>query len=756
MAHEDIPPAAWHTPARRRRWLTRLAHDAGVGTFYHSQEAAPGRRRREVSEGSVIAVLAAMGLPAATEAQARASLAQRRAAAGAQEVPVVTVVRQGQGPGQGQGLAVRLPAGGATAGSPPALEVTLEDGQVRTLPVLAPTGWAGLWHRVAGGRRGRVALPDDLPLGYHTIRLRGGTGEPGHLIVTPDRCVPVTGSGEPGRLGLMAQLYSVRSRRSQGVGDFTDLGQLAEWAAQQGGCDFLLVNPLCAGVPVQPYEDSPYLPGTRRFLDPLTLDAEAVLAAAQPGRRPRREPATLPDGTVVPPGGWDTRASLLDRERAMQVKDATLRQAHRLWQEAAPADQRAAFAAYQQAAGAGLRNHASYLALAAHHGPDWRAWPAELRDPAQLPEAVRVTIAPAVEYHSWLQWQCRVQLAAAQSRARAAGMTLGLLNDLPVGVHRHGSETWAGQDLFALGMSVGCPPDAYNQLGQDWDQPPWRPDALRRSGYRPFRDVLAAMLADGGGVRIDHILGLFRLWWVPAGRRPLDGAYVAQDHEALVGIAVLEAHRAGAVLIGEDLGTYERWVRGYLDERGVLGTDVVWFTAPVGDRLPGPQTWRSGTLATVTTHDAAPTAGYLAGEHVRVRSVLGLLTETFEDAWAAHVATVERWRRAFTAWGYLDATAPPAADPAAALLLAAHRYLGATPAALVCVTLADLTGDPRLQNQPGTDAEYPNWRVPLSDGQGRPVWVDDLPQRDAPALPAWRLALPVLDAARPLGAPAPR
>ncbi|MBU6148197.1 MAG: 4-alpha-glucanotransferase [Actinomycetales bacterium] len=773
MAEVDIPARAWLVPARRRRWLRRLAQHMGVAVAY----SAP-RGRRQVSAGAVISVLAALDLPAVTEAQARTSLASVRARASQRCLPPVTVLTLGTS----RLVAVRMPrtvAGEASSHlRPGAATLHLEDASVRSLPVRRPSWPALVRDRIHPATRGSayrcagtVLLPADLPLGYHTLHIDGPPTGPapagpagpapagsdpamGHVIVTPTR-LPLAAAGA--RVGIMAQLYSVRSRRSQGVGDFTDLAQLAQWAAREGGCDFLLINPVCASVPVTPYEDSPYLPGSRRFLDPLTLDA------------PRTHPSPPPPSR----GLWDTPAGLLDRDRAAAAKGTILRDAHRRWTlSAAPAEVEQ-FNDFRSRMGEGLAHHAHYMAIAARHGPDWRTWPSHLRSPGVLSAGDQASLADEVDYHCWVQWQCDRQRGQAQRTARDAGMALGIVNDLPVGVHRHGSATWAEQHMYAMTMSVGCPPDAYNQLGQDWDQPPWRPDALRESGYRPFREVVRAMVGEGGGVRIDHILGLFRLWWVPAGRLPVDGTYVTQDHEALVGIAVLEAYRAGALVIGEDLGTYEPWVRSYLTGRGVLGTDVVWFTAPDGDRMPAPDTWRRSTLATVTTHDAPPTAGFLAGEHVRVRNVLGLLTESFADSWRAHLATIDRWRRSLREAGYLvdgpgldapgldadgldaDGLDADGLDADTAMLLAAHRYLAATPAALVCVALSDLTGDRRLQNQPGTDAQYPNWRVPLSDRGGWPVWLDDLPTRDGQPIAGWRLALPVLDAVHPRGDAAP-
>jgi 4-alpha-glucanotransferase len=287
-------------------------------------------------------------------------------------------------------------------------------------------------------------------------------------------------------------------------------------------------------------------------------------------------------------------------------------------------------------------------------------------------------------------------------------------------VHPEGADAWALGDVLARGIGVGAPPDMYNQQGQNWSQPPLRPDALARAGYLPYRDMLRTVLRHAGAIRIDHILGLFRLWWIPDGAGAAQGAYVRYDHDALVGILCLEAARAGAVVIGEDLGTVEPWVRDYLSDRGVLGTSVLWFEQRDGSPLP-PEKYRRLALATVTTHDLPPTAGYLADEHVALRERLGLLTEP--------VAVVRRQaeaeRDAFI--GMLDDRGLLSEDPSEREIVEAlHRVVMQTPSVLVGVALVDAVGERRAQNQPGTSDEYPNWRVPLADGAGRLVTVDEL------------------------------
>jgi 4-alpha-glucanotransferase len=279
---------------------------------------------------------------------------------------------------------------------------------------------------------------------------------------------------------------------------------------------------------------------------------------------------------------------------------------------------------------------------------------------------------------------------------------------------------------MALGVTAGAPPDEFNQLGQDWSQPPWRPDRLDEQEYRPFRALIRAVLRHAGGVRIDHIIGLFRLWWIPRGAPPTQGTYVRYQHEAMIGIVALEAHRAGALVVGEDLGTVEPWVRDYLLLRGVLGTSILWFELDrdgTGGPLPA-ERWREYCLSSVTTHDLPPTAGYLAGEHVRLRDRLGLLTRSADEELAADRRHQAAWLAELRRVGLLGSDlADTGVDEVVGAL---HRYLGRTPSRLLAMSLVDAVGDLRTQNQPGTTNEYPNWRVPLSGPDGEKLLLEDV------------------------------
>lgn len=666
-----------------------------------------------------MSVLAAMGVDASGPERVEVSLQHAEDEPWRRVLPPVVVVRQSTG--------ATVPVH-VTDGDPVRAWVEIGAGEPdrdRQPRDVAPgTGTVDLaqvdnWDppRTVDGRqvgRATFQIPAGLPLGWHLLRTAGPSGDAtAALAVTPDRLeVPVEVTAHPG-WGLMAQLYSVRSRESWGVGDLRDLADLSWLAGQQMHAQFVLINPLHAAEPVAPMTPSPYLPTTRRFVNPLYLRVEDVHEAAYLSAADR----ALVEWSAEQARALDTDPGPIDRDTAWSAKRAALEVVFA--QPRTPARQ-AAFDEFRRLEGRGLEDFALWCALVEQHGLP--PWPADLRDPA-APGALRARteLADRIDFYCWLQWQTDEQLATAQRAAHEGGMRVGIMHDLAVGVHPNGVDTWALGDVLCRGASVGAPPDMYNQQGQDWSQPPWHPAELARVAYRPYRDLLRTVLRHAGAVRIDHIIGLFRLWWIPAGAGAAEGTYVRYDHEAMIGILALEAHRTGAMVIGEDLGTVEPWVRDYLIERGVLGTSVLWFEKePDGRPLP-PEHYRRLALSTVTTHDLPPTAGYLAEEHVALRERLGLLTEPVEQVRAAARRERTEMLEALRSRGLVGD------DPSEREIVEAlHRYVLRTPSVLVGVSLVDAVGERRAQNQPGTDTEYPNWKVPLADGSGQVVLLDDL------------------------------
>jgi 4-alpha-glucanotransferase len=681
--------------------LAQLAAAFGVATDYWDWRG----EHVVVAAETLIAVLAALDVDATTPESRRAALGRRRDAAWARVLPQYVVVRQGEQ----RTIEIHVEHGSSVNAW-----VVLEDATVH--PNLHQTeNWAP--PREIDGRlvgEASFVLPADLQPGYHSLHAyAGGREHRTELIVAPRWLGLPVGLGNRRLWGLAAQLYSVRSRRSWGVGDLTDLGELAAWAAGEHGAGFMLVNPLHAAEPVPPINPSPYLPTTRRFGNPLYLRVERVLEYAYLDEATRRKVDELAPAARA-------AVEVVDRDRAWTAKRQALEALHADGMEPG---REIAYRAFCRREGSTLDDFATWCALYEVFGADWHEWPAGMRHPrSDEVAAFAAEQAGRVDFHRWLQWVLDQQLATAQDDAARAGMDLGIVHDLAVGVSPTGADSWMWQDEFARGISVGAPPDPYAQTGQDWQQPPWRPDRLAELGYAPFRELIRAALRHAGGLRIDHVIGLFRLWWIPEQASPTEGTYVRYDHDAFIAILMVEAQRSGAVVIGEDLGTVEPWVRDYLRERGILGTSVLWFESDGGAPLP-PERWREYCLASVTTHDLPPTAGYLAGDHVRLRHQLGLLTRPLEVELADDHAQQDAWLNTLSERGLLGAHAREQQEETVRAL---HEALLAAPSRLRVLALTDAVGERRAQNQPGTQDEYPNWRVPLGGPDGRALFLEDV------------------------------
>ncbi|MCL8017952.1 4-alpha-glucanotransferase [Streptomyces sp. AS02] len=664
--------------------LSRLAELHGVATSY---EPSPDRRVTASATALTLA-LAALDIDTSTPDAVRGALAARERELRERLLPTTVVCWSGDA---GPEALAALPAGTR-------LHIETEQG-------------------------GSQAAVDQLPPGVHRLTATAPDGRTAttHLVVAPPRLPAPAGRS----YGLLVQLYSLLSRRSWGMGDLGDLAELAAWAGRALGAGFVQVNPLHAAVPGTPTDPSPYRPSSRRFPDPVHLRVEDVPEFAYVEDRERvrglLERAGRLREAVLEKG------ELIDRDAVWEAK----REALELVREVPLGPGRlAAYVDFLAREGQALEDHATWCALAEAHGSDWSRWPAGLRDP-RSPETARARreLMDRVDFHCRLAWLTDTQLTAAQRAAREAGMPVGIVHDLAVGVHPGGADAWAQQEYFAAGMSVGAPPDAFNARGQDWGLPPWRPDRLAESGYEPYRRLLRALFRSAGALRIDHVMGLFRLWWVPQGHAPTEGTYVRYDAEAMLAILVLEASRAGAVVIGEDLGTVEPGVRETLRSRGVLGTSVLWFERDWdGDGRPlPPDSWRADCLATATTHDLPPTAARLTGEHVELRDGLGLLTRPLEQERAQASADTGEWLELLSRLGLLRGShGGHCTSEEEAEIQAVHRFLLRTPARMVGVWLPDGVGDRRPQNLPGTWDQYPNWRLPIADAEGRAVTLEDL------------------------------
>jgi 4-alpha-glucanotransferase len=518
--------------------------------------------------------------------------------------------------------------------------------------------------------------------------------------------------------GFTVQLYSLRSRDSWGHGDLRDLAEFAAWSARDLGAGFVLINPLHAAEPLPPVSASPYLPMSRRWVSPLYLRIEDIPEYNSLNSAERSRVSAL----AAPLRAASRTARLIDRDAVWTAKLAALEIIRRV--PLSPA-RKAAFDEFRFRQGRPLADWAAWCALAEVHGPDYRAWPRWLRYPRSAETALwRGRLAGRAAFHAWVQWLAAGQVAAAQRAARQAGMEIGVIHDLAVGSHPGGADAWACQDALARGYTVGAPPDEFNQRGQDWTLPPWHPRRLAARGFAPLAGLFGALAGSGGGLRIDHVMGLSRLWWVPEGQPPSAGAYVYYDIDATLGALAAAAAAHGTVVIGEDLGTVEPWLRDRLASRGVLGTSMLWFERDDDGKPLPPGRWRRNCLATVSTHDMPPAAAFLDGEQVTERARLGLLARPEAEERAAAGRALDAWLAALAAEGLLAPGERPGAREFTAAL---YGYLAKTPALLIGVSLAEAAGERRPQNMPGTVTEYPNWRVPLCGPDGLPVLLEDLP-----------------------------
>lgn len=665
--------------------LAELAAAYGVATSYRDAS----ERTVEVDADVVVDVLAALDVDASSSEAVRAALAERSR----RDLPPTIVAP----------TVLELPRPG---------ELTLEDGSVRSVSALD------------------AATTADLPIGYH--RLRVGEAE-STVLVAPPRAPEV-----PCTWGWMVQVYSLHSAESWGCGDLVDLRDLLTAAAGQGA-GAVLTNPLHALRLDPTVEASPYSPSSRRFLHPVLLRVQATPAYRAAPAHVRHAVDRLAPGhdTADVRGEHDGRG-LIDYDEVWSAKRSALallrpfagsvgalpgmpdREAplvpggflappdisdaeHPTTDEALAAEHQASLAAMDP----GLRDVATWFALAERHGPEWRDWPEGLRSPdGEGIPAARAELADRIVFHAWCQYLLDVQLGEAHTAT--FGMPVGLIADLAVGCAPDGADAWALQSFLASGVHVGAPPDEFNQRGQDWSLPPWRPDRLAEAGYGPLRDMLSAVLRHADGVRIDHVAGLWRLWWIPPGRPATEGTYVSYDAEAMLAVLAIEATRAGAIVVGEDLGTVEPEVTEGLESRGMLGCAVLWFQRDDQGHLIPPQEWPGTSLGTISTHDLPTAVGFLRDEHVRAREEAGLLTDP-EGARAQS----ERERAELLALLVSQGLLAPGDTDEERIVAAMHALLARASSRIVLAAFTDVLDEPRQPNLPGTTDAYPNWRIPL-------------------------------------------
>jgi 4-alpha-glucanotransferase len=627
--------------------LHRLAEAAGISVEWEDAASAPQR----VGDESLRAVLAALGFPADSDEQIRASQATLQQEMADARLPLITA-EAGQ-PVLLNGLAGRY-------------VLTLESGAM----VAGATALNGA---------GAELPPIDEP-GYHVLQIGDARMT---IAVAPPRAYTLEDAGGGKKLwGLALQLYSLRRDGDAGIGDLAALRAFVQQAARHGA-DAVAISPVHALFCADVTRYGPYAPSNRAALN--------VLHIAQ-----GPEAAPTADG-------------LIDWPNAAAAKLQALRTAFSDFQDHASLQE------FRRESGQGLERHAIFEALCAalaERDPamlEWRNWPEEYRNPeARAVARFAEENAEAVSFHAWLQYQAANGLAEAQQAARQAGMKIGLIADLAVGTHPAGSHSWSRQDEVLGGLVVGAPPDLYNREGQSWGITAFSPRGLRHSGFAAFIDMLRHALRSAGGVRIDHVMGLARLWVIPHGLGPADGAYLKMPAQDLMRLVALESQRHQAVIIGEDLGTVPPGFQELLDGAGIAGQRVMWFERDEKAFKP-PALWTQTAVAMTTTHDLPTVAGWWRGNDIEWRERVGKAGEGHETRRQDRQAL---WA-AFQASGATDAPQP--ADTDGAAVTAACAHLGRAACTLALLPVEDMVAAVEQPNLPGADAQHPNWRRRLSE-----------------------------------------
>ncbi|WP_144137757.1 4-alpha-glucanotransferase [Paraburkholderia sp. BCC1884] len=668
--------------------------------------------------GTTLAVLLErMGLPCGNATQIRQSAAALDAELSGRKLPPLMTAEVGRG--------IALPAAAIKSGSHYRIE--LESGSIIDGRFTAPKGEEAL------------LAPIDEP-GYHTLVINDQRVT---LAVAPPRCFTVADawrtlpgnedSNAPPLWGIAAQLYGLRRTGDGGIGDYSSLAQLAVHSAQRGA-HALAVSPTHAMFSAEPERFSPYSPSSRLWLNVTHIDPAAVFGA---------DALSAALDAVQGTGTWTKLETLplIDWPNAVVLKLKILRHLYEQFckQDRARQTARALeFHGFCERAGRALEDHARFEALQADQlsqeggNGHWRNWPEALRDPRSPEvEAFAEAHRHEVDFHLFMQWLAAKGLSHAQHAANEAGMAVGLIADLAVGCDSAGSHAWSYRDDMLQGVSVGAPPDLFNQAGQAWGLTTFSPRAMRTQGFSAFIDMLRAAFAHAGGIRIDHILGLRRLWLVPEGESARHGAYLRYPLEDLLRLIALESWRHRAIVIGEDLGTVPPGFRERLDEHGLAGIRVLWFEGAHGGKgFKPPHEWDRNAVGTTTTHDLPTIAGWWRGSDITWRNRIGQTMARADGRDAEEVAQEERAHDRAELWHAFqqagvaapDVAAPP---PDSAPVDEALAFVAATPGPLVTFPLEDLLGLVEQPNLPGSIDEHPNWRRRVS------LPVDELFDDDA-------------------------
>lgn len=670
--------------------LRELAERLGILSEYVDHT---GRHVHRTSDETREAMLAVMGFDAPTEDAARGWLAELEHERRGAIVDAVRVVRRDDA--AARAIRVQLPPGMPSAD----VRVTLTE----------ETGH--VWRTDARVRRaGTIRFPTHVPYGYHCVDVelrspRAPLNARQTLIVVPSRCVtPDMLLARPG-MGVVANLYAARREHDWGAGDITTLMLLVEWSASRGAT-FVGVNPLHA-LYNRGMDISPYSPVSRLFRNPLYIDVDAVpeLASSEAAR-------SLLESTDLRERLRALRsAKYVDYDGVIEAKTRVLAELHATFLQRSQSERARDYADFVRFREPELTRFATWMAIAESAGvPDWRQWPEPLRDPdGEAVSAFRDAQQRRVDFHRWLQFELDRQIAAVATRARTLGMEVGVYQDLAIGTSVGGSDTWSNPDLFLRGACVGAPPDPYSAVGQNWGLPPLDPRALRREGYRYWIQLLRRSFEHAGALRLDHILGLFRSFWIPDGYSGVDGAYVRFPTNDLLGILALESVRHDALVVGEDLGNVPREVPPTLKKWGILSSRVLYFERDNRGFRPA-RSYPSLSLATANTHDMATIAGFWSEDDIALREQVGLVSDPKD----VKAAKAQRRRDKASLLRLVKLAPPPRYEEnhfARTLTGAVHSFLCSSPAWLVGLSYDDLVAETEPVNVPGVGPDkYPSWR----------------------------------------------
>ena len=690
--------------------LDHLAYLAGIEPHYWDIWG----NYYEISEETKRVILEALGIPAADDTAVDAGIAEIEQRPWTRIVPPVIVLHEGDE------LHVPFSVPADSLETERTARVVEENGtahELRFVPAHLPSeGVRNVGGRDTDRRWMQVTVP--LPLGYHDLVVEGSEVEPLRIVIAPHACHLPTRLAEGGKLwGITTHLYTLRSDRNWGIGDFTDLADLVDVAAEAGAAAIGL-NPLHALFAVHPEEASPYSPNSRVFLNPLFINVEAVPDFAE--CQEAQELVSKLQGELKAVRRSDVikyRAVMALKRQVLEILHDWFRANHTKDGDARAAD----FAEFRAQGGERLHRFTLFEALNEKFDPKpWPKWPAGYRSPDTKKIGEFATEnRQRLEYHEYLQWQADRQLAAAKQKAEDAGLAIGLYQDLAIGADPKGADAWSDQEAVTQAGHVGAPPDPFNMLGQDWGMPPLHPVRLRDAAYEPFVAILRANMRHAGALRIDHAMGLKHLFWIPIGSPPADGAYVEYPFEDLLGILALESHRNHCLVIGEDLGTVPEGFRERMAEMNVLSYRVLYFEK-MGDRFKGPGEYPPLALACVATHDLPTLKGFWDGSDLALKRKLKLYPSKDAEAGDADNRAADRSQllHALNWEGLLpdgiNPDEPDSVPMTADLAAAVHGFLSRSPANLLMVQVDDLTEETDQINLPGTVHERPNWRRRLS------------------------------------------